>query len=46
VYSFFKQLLEVLKMDVFNSKKMPVGAFLELVVRMSEPRHANIFGLN
>lgn len=40
----FKQLLEVLKIDAFNSK-LPVDAFLDLVVSISELRHPNILGL-
>lgn len=44
MYSFFKQLLEILKIDTSNSK-VPVDAFLELVVRISELRHPNILGL-
>jgi len=43
-HSFCKQLLEVLKIDAFNSK-VPVDAFLELVVSISELRHPNILGL-
>ncbi|CAN6168455.1 unnamed protein product, partial [Urochloa humidicola] len=38
------ELLEVLKIDAFNSK-VPVDAFLELVVSISEVRHPNILGL-
>ncbi|XP_039830890.1 protein STRUBBELIG-RECEPTOR FAMILY 3-like isoform X6 [Panicum virgatum] len=38
------ELLEVLKIDAFNSK-VPVDAFLELVVSISELRHPNILGL-
>ncbi|OEL27109.1 Protein STRUBBELIG-RECEPTOR FAMILY 1 [Dichanthelium oligosanthes] len=38
------ELLEVLKIDSFNSK-VPVDAFLELVVSISEVRHPNILGL-
>lgn len=38
------ELLEILKIDSSNSK-VPVDAFLELVVRISELRHPNILGL-
>ncbi|KAF8669278.1 hypothetical protein HU200_051612 [Digitaria exilis] len=38
------ELLEVLKIDAFSSK-VPVDAFLELVVSISELRHPNILGL-
>ncbi|XP_066391025.1 protein STRUBBELIG-RECEPTOR FAMILY 3-like isoform X4 [Miscanthus floridulus] len=38
------ELLEILKIDTSNSK-VPVDAFLELVVRISELRHPNILGL-
>ncbi|KAG2637730.1 protein STRUBBELIG-RECEPTOR FAMILY 3-like isoform X4 [Panicum virgatum] len=38
------ELLEVLKIDAFNSK-VPVDAFIELVVSISELRHPNILGL-
>ncbi|RCV13559.1 hypothetical protein SETIT_2G354800v2 [Setaria italica] len=38
------ELLEVLAIDAFNSK-VPVDAFLELVVSISELRHPNILGL-
>ncbi|GJN32750.1 hypothetical protein PR202_gb21273 [Eleusine coracana subsp. coracana] len=38
------ELLEVLKIDSFNSK-IPVDVFLEMVVAISELRHPNILGL-
>ncbi|KAJ1291463.1 hypothetical protein BS78_02G317100 [Paspalum vaginatum] len=38
------ELLEVLKIDAFNSK-VPVDAFLDLVVSISELRHPNILEL-
>jgi hypothetical protein len=43
-YLFGWQLLEVLKIDAFNSK-IPADAFLEMVVTISELRHPNILGL-
>ncbi|KAG8080079.1 hypothetical protein GUJ93_ZPchr0007g3015 [Zizania palustris] len=38
------ELLEVLKIDAVNSR-IPVDAFLEMVVNISELRHPNILGL-